>query len=90
MLSMCRVSVGGGLNPTYCPAASGNSLRMRSTTHEGMTTQTFRPRKPQHQMSALPAGTDGEERKEHIVCFSILFVNRLFIGSCLYDFIEGQ
>ncbi|XP_052434176.1 uncharacterized protein LOC127974730 isoform X1 [Carassius gibelio] len=41
------------LNPNYCPAASENSLRMRSTTHVGMTTRTLRPRKPQHQLTNL-------------------------------------
>ncbi|CAL8365573.1 unnamed protein product [Lota lota] len=36
----------GGRNPTYCPARSGNSWRIRSTTHEGMTTLTSTPSSP--------------------------------------------
>ena len=49
--SCVTVQSRGGLNPTYCPGASGNSLRVRSSTQEGITTRTLLPRKPQHQLT---------------------------------------
>ena len=42
-----------GLNPTYLPWASENSVRIYSTRQAGSTTWILRPRKPKHQLYSV-------------------------------------
>lgn len=87
-----QVQSSGGRKPTQFPPASGNSCRIRRTTHDGMTTRTCLPRYPQHQLTKLRQARYPKRLAEwwnnYIVsnaAFCIMF-NKYFLYICVLHF----